>query len=261
MQELPLLHALRETRRHVWRLQTMNKPFKWMRRGSKSLLNTARQAVKSWQKEVRKESKDVIGFVKRGTSGTSENETFMSEQGPLQYARVLVRACHYRTSRRLPMNAASALLALAIASTALSSTESARAWSAFNSPQGQQFMRAAAYYLKVWSAVCSNSREEDDPDSPCRKHKVEVLDSVAQQARTYVKDAKVDSVITDLAYLFIQKDEAVHAWLDARAAVLANPNDVDAMERRKKAWEQYKGKEALLSSQIKLVDYWLYKAK
>jgi hypothetical protein len=43
--------------------------------------------------------------------------------------------------------------------------------------------------------------------------------------------------------------------------VLANPNDVDAMERRKKAWEQYKGKEALLSSQINLVDYWLYKAK
>ena len=71
----------------------------------------------------------------------------------------------------------------------------------------------------------------------------------------------MDSVITDLAYIFIQKDEALHAWLNARAAVLANPNDVDAMDRRKKAWEQYKAKEALVSSQIKLVDYWLYRAK
>jgi len=159
------------------------------------------------------------------------------------------------------MNAASVLVALAIASTALSSTESARAWSAFNSPQGQQLMRAAAYYREVWSAVCSDPREEDDPDSPCRKHKIEVLDGVTQQARTYLKESKVDSVITDLAYIFIQKDEALHAWLNARAAVLANPNDVDAMDRRKKAWEQYKAKEALVSSQIKLVDYWLYRAK
>jgi hypothetical protein len=155
----------------------------------------------------------------------------------------------------------SLITALAFVSTAWGSTESARVWSASNSPEGRQFRGAVAQYMEVWSKGCTNPSGEDDPDSACRKHQVAVLDDVAQQARTYLKQSKIDSVITDLAYIFIQKDQAVHAWLDARAAVLANPNDVDAMERRKQAWKRYKEKEALLSSQIHLVSYWYDQAE